>query len=386
MNPRERFKTALNHQEPDRVPRELGTTNATCMHIIAYQNLARYLGYDPEDYDWVSYPGQLVTPSEEVLQELKIDTRKVQFHVGPEDYNFLDENTLSTEIGVVLHKPPGGYYFDVISSPLDDRPPTLDGLEDEFKIPIDYLREDISEELDRLEVEAKRLHEETDYAVIGVCDFYPSPFLFALSYERALLYLATNPEYISALTKIVVDHDMATVGMLLERIGPYVDMVYLMGDDYASQQGPMMSPETYRQIFLPFHREIVEFARQHTDAPLMQHQDGAIYQWIPDMIEIGINVLNPIQLSAKGMGDTARLKREFGDSLAFLGGGIDTQSVLSYGTPGEIKAEVRRRIQDLAPGGGYVFAQVHDIQPEVPPENIMAMFEALDEYGNYPVR
>jgi uroporphyrinogen decarboxylase len=118
---------------------------------------------------------------------------------------------------------------------------------------------------------------------------------------------------------------------------------------------------------------------------LMMHQDGAIRPWIPDIIDIGIDVLNPIQLSAKGMGDTAKLKREFGDELTFLGGAIDTQTVLSYGTPIEVRAEIRRRIRDLAPGGGYVFASVHDIQPEVPPENIMAMFEALDEFGHYPI-
>ena len=118
----------------------------------------------------------------------------------------------------------------------------------------------------------------------------------------------------------------------------------------------------------------------------MMHQDGAIYVWIPDIIDIGIDVLNPIQLSAKDMGDTAKLKREFGEDLAFLGGGIDTQSILSFGTTAEVKTEVKRRIQDLAPGGGYVFSMVHDIQPEVPPENIMAMFEAVDEYGNYPIK
>jgi uroporphyrinogen decarboxylase len=382
MNSRDRFRTALAHREPDRVPRDLGTTNATCMHIVAYQGLARYLGCDPEEYDWVSYPGQLVTPAEDVLQKLHIDTRKVQLATGPQDYIHLDENRLSTEVGVELRRPPGGYYFDAVASPLEDRPPSLDGLCQDYQIP----HEDVSEELDRLEAEAKRLREETDYAIVGVCDFYPSPFLFALSYQKALLYLATNPEYIRALTEIVVDHQITRVGKLLERIGQYVDMVYLMGDDYATQQGPMMSPNTYREIFLPFHRQIVEFARQHTDAPLMQHQDGAIYQWIPDMIDIGINVLNPIQLGAKGMGDTAKLKRDFGDRLAFLGGGIDTQSVLSYGTPQEVKAEVRRRIRDLAPGGGYVFAQVHDIQPEVPPQNIMAMIEAVDEYGEYPIR
>jgi uroporphyrinogen decarboxylase len=384
VNHRERFNKALAHQEPDRVPRDFGTTNATCIHIHAYQNLARYLGCDPEEYDWVSFAGQLVTPSEEILQKLNVDTRKVQFTSSPDHYEFIDENTLQGNyngLKLTAYKPPGGYYFDPIEFPLEDRPPTVEGLFEEYPVQ----EEDLSEELDRLEAHAKWLHEETDYAVVGVCDFYPSPF-FYLSLQTYLMYIASNPDYVAALTDLVLENQFTTIGKLLERIGPYVDLVYLMGEDFAGQNGPHMSPKSYREIFVPRQRRVVEFARQHTDAPLMMHQDGAIYVWIPDIIDIGIDVLNPIQLSAKGMGDTAKLKREFGEQLSFLGGGIDTQSVLSFGTPEEVKAEVKRRIQDLAPGGGYVFSMVHDIQPEVPPENIMAMFEAVDEYGNYPIR
>jgi uroporphyrinogen decarboxylase len=384
VNHRERFTIALAHEEPDRVPRDFGTTNATSIHIIAYQNLARYLGCDPEEYDWVSFAGQLVTPSEEVLQKLNIDTRKVQFASGPDHYHFIDENTFWGDYygqKITLYKPPGGYYFDPIEFPLEDREPTVEDLFDEF--PIQEI--DISEELDRLETHVKWLREETDYAIVGACDFYPSPY-FYLSLQTYLMYVASNPEYIAALTDLVLQNQFATTGKLLERIGPYVDLVYLMGEDYAGQNVPHMSPKSYREIFVPRQRRVVEFARQHTDAPLMMHQDGAIYMWIPDVIDIGIDVLNPIQLSAKGMGDTAKLKQEFGNKLAFLGGGIDTQSILSFGTPADVKAEVRGRIQDLAPGGGFVFSTVHDIQPEVPPENIMAMFEAVDEYGNYPIK
>ncbi len=383
LNHRERFTKALAHEEPDRVPRDFGTTNATSLHLHTYQNLARYLGCDPEEYDWVSFGGQIVTPSEEILQILNVDTRKVQFRVSPEHYTFIDENTYVGDyhgLKITAYKPPGGYYFDPIEFPLEERPPSIEGLFDEYPLQ----EEDISEELDRLEAHAKWLHEETDYAVVGVCDFYPSPY-FYLSLQTYLLYVATNPEYIAALTDLVLEHQFATTGKLLERIGPYVDLVYLMGEDYAGQNAPHMSPKIYREIFVPRQRRVVEFARQHTKAPLMMHQDGAIYQWIPDIIDIGIDVLNPIQLSAKGMGDTAKLKQEFGEQLAFLGGGIDTQSVLSFGTPDEVKTEVKRRIQDLAPGGGYVFSTVHDIQPEVPPENIMAMFEAVDQYGKYPI-
>lgn len=384
MNSRQRFQTALSHKEPDRVPRDFGTTNATGIHILAYQNLARYLGCDPEVYDWVSFAGQIVTPSEEVLQKLSVDTRKVQFYDGPELYTFLDEHTIALEVDgatVVGRKPTNGYYYDGLEYPLEDRPPVVEGLFEEYPLPEE---DHLSQELDRLEAHAKQLHEETDYAVVGVCDFYPAVNLY-LSYEKYLLYLGLHPEYIAAVTDLSLMHQFAGTGRLLERIGPYLDLVYLMGEDYAGQQGPLMSPAVYREIFVPRQRQVVEFARRYTNAPLMMHQDGAIYQWIPDIIDIGIDVLNPIQLSAEGMGDTAGLKRDFGEQLSFLGGGVDTQGVLSFGSPQEVRAEVRRRICDLAPGGGYVFAAVHVIQPEVPPENVMAMFEALDEFGAYPV-
>lgn len=384
MNSRERFLTALSHREPDRVPRDFGTTNATGIHLHAYQALARYLGCDPDDYDWVSFAGQIVTPSEHVLDKLRVDTRKVQFYDGPDLYTFLDEHTIEVEVDgarVVGRKPPGGYYFDGIKYPLDDRPPTVEGLFEEYPVPEgEYL----TEELDRLEARTRWLRDETDYAVVGACDFYPGVNLY-LSYEKYLLYLGLHPDYIAAVTDLSLRHQFATTGKLLERIGPYVDLVYLMGEDYAGQHGPLMSPAIYREIFVPRQRQVVEFARQHTKAPLMMHQDGAIYPWIPDIIDIGIDVLNPIQLSAKGMGDTATLKREYGDRLAFLGGGVDTQGVLGFGTPREVRAEVRKRICDLAPGGGYVFSAVHVIQPEVSPENIMAMFDAVDEFGGYPV-
>jgi uroporphyrinogen decarboxylase len=383
MNSRERFRTALSHLEPDRVPRDLGTTNATGIHLQAYQDLARYLGCDPEDFDWVSFPGQIVTPSEEMLQRLRIDTRKVQFKTGPEEYRFLDSNTIEGHYGglrSILRRPEDGFYFDWVKFPLDHLAPDLKSIQE-----MPALEQEVpSEELDDLEAQARWLHEETDYAVVGVCDFYPSP-LGLISLQNHLMYLASHPEYVAALTDLALEYMFATVGRLLERIGPYVDMVYLMGEDYAGQQGPLMSPSIYREIYVPRQRSVVEFARRCTDAPLMMHQDGAILPWIEDIIDIGIDVLNPIQVSAKGMGDTAQLKREYGDRLAFLGGGVDTQRVLSSCTPGEVKAEVRRRLGDLAPGGGYVFAAVHDIQADVPPENIMAMFEAVDEFGTYPI-
>jgi uroporphyrinogen decarboxylase len=153
-------------------------------------------------------------------------------------------------------------------------------------------------------------------------------------------------------------------------------------DDLGMQDGPFMSPELYRKRVKPYHNKIYSFIKSHCDAYLVLHSDGAISPFIPDLIEMGIDALNPVQFTAKGM-QTDRLKREFGQDICFWGGGCDTQKVLPFGTPDQVRDEVKRRIDDLAPGGGFVFAAVHNITPGVPAENIAVMFETAREYGVY---
>jgi uroporphyrinogen decarboxylase len=154
-------------------------------------------------------------------------------------------------------------------------------------------------------------------------------------------------------------------------------------DDLGGQNGPLFSPRTYRELVKPLHAELLAFIRARTTAKVFFHSCGAIRDLLPDLIEIGVDVLNPVQVSAAGM-DTAGLKRDFGHDLAFWGGGVDTQGVLGTSAPGEVRAEVRRRVGDLAPGGGFVFASVHNIQANVPPESIAAMWDAVEEHGGYP--
>jgi uroporphyrinogen decarboxylase len=179
----------------------------------------------------------------------------------------------------------------------------------------------------------------------------------------------------------VLELKWAYWGKCLEILGDTADVVQ-EADDFAGQHGLLISPRTYRNLVKPRHKELFDFIHKRTKAKVFFHSCGSVRPVIPDLIEIGVDILNPVQVSAAGM-DSAELKREYGKDLTFWGGGIDTQNVLGTGTPQQVREEVRRRVEDLMPGGGFVFAAVHNIQGNVPPENIVAMWEALQEYGVY---
>jgi uroporphyrinogen decarboxylase len=179
----------------------------------------------------------------------------------------------------------------------------------------------------------------------------------------------------------VMEIKMAYWDRALDLLEDNVDVVH-EADDFAGQYKMLISPDAYRRIVKPLHKELFDFIHARTKAKLFFHSCGSIRPVIPDLIEIGVDILNPIQVSATGM-DSAELKKEYGDDVVFWGGGVDTQRVLGDGTQEEVRAETKRRISDLAPGGGFVFAAVHNIQGNVPPENIMAMWETLQEYGVY---
>jgi uroporphyrinogen decarboxylase len=170
---------------------------------------------------------------------------------------------------------------------------------------------------------------------------------------------------------------------VLDEVGTYVHVVVL-GDDLGGQDGPLFSPELYREIYKPRHRRLTDLIHRKTQAKTFLHSCGSIYWALPDIIDSGIDIINPVQISAKDM-ETDRLKREFGRDLVFWGGGADATEVMTFASPEGIKEEARKRIRDLAPGGGFVFAPVHNIQANVPPANIVALFEAAYEYGAYPI-
>ena len=169
---------------------------------------------------------------------------------------------------------------------------------------------------------------------------------------------------------------------MLQRVGPYIQVIMIC-DDIATQRGPMISPDLYRARIKPRQAKLIEVIKRHTDAYVMYHACGATKEFLPDFIDIGVDIFNPVQVGAVGMDDTASLKREFGRDLTFWGGACENQKILPFGTPDEVREETKRRIDDLAPGGGFVFSPVHNIQDGVPPENILAMFEVAHEYGVY---
>jgi uroporphyrinogen decarboxylase len=200
-------------------------------------------------------------------------------------------------------------------------------------------------------------------------------------WDTFLLDLLINRSFAEALMDRLVQANIERFEPYAETVGRYVDVIQFE-DDLGMQDRPLLRPELYRQVVKPYHARLFRFARARCDAYLLLHTDGAVAPFIPDFIDMGIDIVNPVQVSAAGM-DTKTLKREFGEDIVFWGGGCDSQRILPFGTPQEVTDEVRRRIDDLAPGGGFVFAPIHNIQSEVPAENVVTMFRAARQYGVY---
>jgi uroporphyrinogen decarboxylase len=229
---------------------------------------------------------------------------------------------------------------------------------------------------------ARRLREETDYLIVGFFGghiFQASQSL--RGWDTFLLDLLINQPFAEALMDRLVEANIKRFQRYAETVAPYVDVIQFE-DDLGMQDRPLLRPELYRRVVKPYHARLFEYVKQHCDAYLLLHTDGAVAPFIPDFIEMGVDIVNPVQVSAAGM-DPEVLKQEFGDDIVFWGAGCDSQEVLPFGTAQEVADEVKRRIDTLAPGGGFVFAPVHNIQPEVGPENVVAMYETARAYGRY---
>ncbi len=350
----------------------------TSMHREAYGKLLEHLGIAGEGIEIMDMFQQIVDPAPAIKEMFHADVVGFFPHSGS-DYEFeLDEETDSfvDEWGVVYQRPPGGYWYDLADHPL--KAGTVEELEGcQFPDPRDPAR------VRGLAEEARRLLGETDKAVMihapigGV--YEQSYWLRGL--EPLYRDMAGNKRYVEALAERVLEWLLDFWDLILEEVGPYVHIVEL-SDDLGWQHGPLFSPALYREIYKPRHRRLTDLIHSKTGAKIFLHCCGSIRWALPDLIESGIDIINPVQVSAKGM-ETDGLKRDFGQDIVFWGGGADATRVLPFGTPDEVREEVKRRINDLAPGGGFVFGSIHNIQAEVPPENVVALFEAAYEYGQY---
>ncbi|HEX7393893.1 MAG TPA: uroporphyrinogen decarboxylase family protein [Anaerolineaceae bacterium] len=382
MKPRERVMLALNHQEPDRIPIDLGATIVSSIVKSTYIPLKQTLGLEVEDIKMLDHVQQLPYVDEALLKRFDVDFRMVQLPSATvPGLNIFEEGNYYAFIdrwGSKLHMPKeGGLYYDWVDFPVKE--PTLEAL-DTYKWP----RPDPPELIDRLAEQARSLYENSDYALVGSAviggGIFEQPAR-TMGLENFMMALISEPQFAERLMDQITDIYIESCNNYLDKVGQYLN-VFTFWDDLAGQDGWLIRPEIYRKMIKPKQRRLVEAIKKKTNAKLFYHSCGATRGLIPDLIELGFDILNPVQVSARGM-DSRKLKQDFGRDIVFWGGGVDTQHVLPFGSTQEVADEVKRRIDDLAPGGGFVFAAVHNIQAYVPPENIVTMFDTALQYGRY---
>jgi len=383
MTPRERLLTSLRHREPDRVPYDLASTQVTGIHRIAYEKLRRHLGLPDLAPNLLDHVQQVVVPHDDVMRLLEVDTRGIfpltsaNWNVTPADAGPYLEFT--DEWGCVYRMSKGdGLYFDLHRSPLDDAKLTADAVEN-HRWP---------DPTDRRRWEGLRRRAESfrarGFPVVmkGLCAGILEMACRIRPMDRFLVDLALGETAATALLRKIAELKSAFWDAAMDDLGDAVDVI-AEADDYGTQESMLISPAAYRRLLKPLQAELFRVIRRKLrDGFIMFHSCGNVRELIPDFIEIGVDILNPVHIAAKGM-EPRGLKRDFGDSIAFWGGGVETQNVLPRGTPAQVRDDVRRNLDALAPGGGYVFNTVHNIQADVPPENVMAMWEAMREFGAY---
>ena len=382
MTPRERVLKAINHEIPDRVPIDLGGFQ-TGIHVRAYAELLTSHGIE-DDITILDPVQQLAVPCEEVLERFRVDTRYVGAH-GPDSFEGkIEQNVregklwhdLRDEFGVVWSMPDDQkLYMDISHHPLADA-----SIEDIADYPFPNggdpsrftgVREHVLE-----------LRNETPYAL---CTCISGVVYEICWYMRGLeqwfIDMMTQPEFCGALLDRTLKFWMDFESGFLAEVGDIVDVI-MIGDDLAGQSGPLFNPAFYRRVVKPRQKKLVQHIKSLTDAKIWYHTCGSCYEYIPDLIDNGVDILNPVQIGLVNM-QPEKLKREFGDSIVFWGGGIDAQHVLPFKGTLEVRDNIRNNLEYFKPGGGYIFNNVHNIQYGIKPENVEAMFDAAYEFGFY---
>jgi uroporphyrinogen decarboxylase len=382
MSPRERVSLALNHEEPDRIPIDLGGFQ-TGIHRVAYQDLIAHLGLKekPPILDPVQ---QLVSPSETVLQQFHCDFRYIGANAPSSFDGSIRQNVrdgrlwhdLADEFGVVWSMPDDqGLYMDISHHPLAEA--IIEDLDD-------YGWPDGTDST-RFEGVRKRaldMRQNTPYALSStICGVSYEICWYMRGLERWFMDMLENQAFCEALIDRTSGYWVDWMTGFLGEVGDLLDVI-MIGDDLAGQPGPLFSPKFYRSVVRPRQQRVIDTIRKHSKAKIWYHTCGDCSAYISDFIEMGIDILNPVQISTPGM-DPRKLKEKWGKEIVFWGGGIDSQHVLPFATPDEVRQHVKENVKIFKPGGGYVFNNVHNIQAGVPPENIVAMYEAAYEFGFY---
>jgi len=421
MTSRERVLAAINHQQPDRVPLDLGSSGTTGIMVTTYAKLRRELGINatpPKVIEVLQMLGEVEIP---VLEQLGCDVLPLFLPSGFFDMTYgawrpwttfegIDVlvpgpfNPVEDDQGDLLLSPGGdpakrargrmpknGYYFDIIpyQEPIDWDHLNPDDFAEQFQ-PF------TEETLEHLRETAGELYRSTEFAILG--NFGQGglgdlPLVLAAemeapkgirNFEDWMAAHITHPAYIKDVFARQTEQAIQNMELYRQAVGDRIVAIFVSGTDFGTQRGEFISPDMYREIYQPFHRRMNDWVHTNTNWKTFYHCCGSIYHLIPSFIEAGVDILNPVQCSAANM-EPQRLKAEFGDKLVFWGGAVDTQRTLPFGTPDEVRAEVAERIHIFAPGGGYVFNPIHNVQAKTPVENLLAMFAAARERGRYPV-
>jgi len=384
MTSRERVLSAINHEQPDRIPLVIGVNNATGIKMKPYREIKRIAGIQAPDNYIYKWP-ELGTAEidEETMHRLHGDVRGV-LDLEPEHIQKFNRERKAhsdcidswgsgqTEIT------PGDWFPGIHPIP---EAKTLQDLDDYQGWP------DMSDpsRVAHVRETARRLADENQYAIMA------TPWLL-FPFERAhamqgmepfLLNMAMDPDFARALLEKIAVYCKQLMGHFLDELGDNVDIIKI-GDDLGIQKGLMISPKMYRDILKPVHADFISFIKSRTKAKILFHSCGDVAPLIGDFIEIGVDILNPIQTSTGSISDLSSLKKQFGKNIVFCGG-IDTHRILPFGTVEEVRQEVRRVMQILGPGGGCMIGAVHTIMNDVPPENVLAMVDAVEEFGHYTV-
>jgi uroporphyrinogen decarboxylase len=411
MTSRDRVLATLNHKEPDRVPIDFGGTAVTGIAAIAYHRLKEYLGIQSGHTRIIDITQQLAQPEDEILDRFHVDVLDIGRAYNVNDEDWYDVNVYGTDVqypvwfkpsyneegyyeiideGIVLARmPKNGYFFDQTYYPY------LEGYPEDFSNfptalrktpgyhcpppPFDNMKQ--KRFWQNLRETAKRVKEQTK----KILTINVGGGLFESGYgmrrlDKFLIDIFRNPSQVEKFIDVIQEFNMATLSIICKNLGDVIDIIRI-GDDLGGNDGPFFSPQTYRNLFKPYLTEMCDYIKKHSSMKIFFHSCGSIYPLIPDLIEAGIDILNPVQINIKYM-EPKKLKAEFGDSLTFWGAGADVRNVVSRKTPSEIKKHVQELLDIYSPGGGFVWGTIHNITPEILPQNIVAMFEAVQEYND----
>lgn len=402
MTSRERILTALDHNEPDRVPIDLGGMRSTGIHAKAYRRFVDYLGYRDLPVKVFDVHQMLAFVDDEIRREVHSDAIELKrlnggFGTRIDSWNGRDifddgsrylfpdgfDPKVKEDGSLVIERdgvevatmPRGGHYFDRSYFPLAHA-----GRKEEISALV--LPRLTGEEIEFLKAQLTGIRESTDCAVIGA---FGGNFLEAghsmFGYQEFMERLITDRPLMEFFLDRLLETYLVDLEKYLSALGDDIDIIQI-GDDYGTQENTAISPRIFRSIFKPRLKTLCDFIhRKKPDLFIFLHSCGSVYTFIPDFIEVGVQILNPVQTNAKNM-EPERLKNEFGRDIVFWGGGCDTQHVLPFGTLKDLEDDIRRRIDIFSPGGGFVFSPIHNIQAEVPPKKIFRLFECAYEYGS----